>query len=171
MSKTLVLIKPDGVERNLIGEIIKRFEDGGLKVQAIEMVQVSEDLVRKHYKSDDREYVIHMGHIDTAGWSEEQLESRYQEMLKVVLSLQNFLISGPVVKMILEGDDAVLKVRSIVGKTDPANSPEGSIRGDLGVDSFEKANQEGRTVYNLVHASGTDEEAAEEISLWFPELP
>ncbi len=170
MKETLVLIKPDGVKRNLIGEVIRRFEDGGLKVTALEMVKVLPELVTKHYQSDNRDYVIHMGHIDTTGWTEEQLETRYQEMLKVVLNLQQFLMSGPVVKMILEGEDAVVKVRQIVGKTDPAASPKGSIRGDLGIDSFEEANKEGRTVYNLVHASGTDEEAAYEIPLWFPEL-
>ena len=79
-------------------------------------------------------------------------------------------MSGPVVKLILEGEDAVARVRTIVGKTDPAQSPKGSIRGDLGIDSFEEANKSGRTVYNLVHASGTDEEAKREIDLWFPGL-
>ena len=80
-------------------------------------------------------------------------------------------MSGPIVKMVLEsdGDDTVALVREIVGKTDPAKSPEGSIRGDLGEDSFAKADEEGRSVQNLIHASGNNEEAATELTLWFPE--
>ena len=80
-------------------------------------------------------------------------------------------MSGPIVKMVLEseGPDTVAVIRDIVGKTDPAKSPEGSIRGDLGEDSFAKADEAGRAVYNLIHASGNDEEAEAEIKLWFPE--
>lgn len=171
MNKSLVLIKPDGVKRNLIGEIIKRFEDGGLKVVAIEMLIAGEELAARHYQLDNRDYIIHLGHVDTTGWNEDQIEESYQKNLKIVKFLQDFLCSGPLVKMILEGgDDAVSKVRSIVGKTDPAASPKGTIRGDFGEDSFEKSDKEGRSVYNLVHASGNDEEALAEINLWFPEF-
>ncbi len=165
--KTLVLIKPDGVQRNLIGEIIKRFEDRGLVVKKLEMVQADEALVSEHYQLNNRDYIIHLGHVDTTGWSKEQIEEKYRNSYKIVQNLQKLLLSGPIVKILLEGEGAVALVREIVGKTDPANSPAGTIRGDLGEDSFEKSNQEDRAVNNLIHASGTPEEAASEIELWF----
>ncbi len=169
--RSLILIKPDGVQRNLIGEIIKRFEDGGLKVKALEMLMADPELVSKHYQLDNRDYIIHLGHVDTTGWTDEQLEEKYQKSLKTLKSVQEVLLSGPIVKMVLEGgENTVADVRAIVGKTDPAQSPKGTIRGDLGEDSFEQSDKEGRSVFNLVHASGNDEEAEFELKLWFPEL-
>ncbi|MDO8618923.1 MAG: nucleoside-diphosphate kinase [Candidatus Daviesbacteria bacterium] len=167
IQRTLVLIKPDGVKRNLIGDIINRFEKRGLKVLKLEMLTPPEDLVAEHYQLNNRDYILGLGHVDTTGWTEEQKEEKYQKSYKIVEDLQKFLISGPIVKMVLEGEEAVSLVREITGKTDPATSPEGSIRGDLGEDSFEKSNQENRAVYNLIHASGTPEEAEREIQLWF----
>lgn len=169
LQKTLVLIKPDGVKRNLIGEIIKRFEERGLKVLGLEMLTATEDLLRDHYQLDNRDYIIGLGHVDTTGWSEEQIEEKYQKSYKIVEDLQKFLISGPIVKILLEGVDAIALVREITGKTDPSVSPKGSIRGDLGEDSFEKSNAENRAVYNLIHASGNSEEAEREIQIWFGE--
>lgn len=167
IEKTLVLIKPDGVKRKLIGEIIKRFEERGLKVLDLEMLTADEATVADHYQLNNRDYIIHLGHVDTTGWSKDQIEEKYQKSYKIVEDLQKFLLSGPIVKILLEGENAVALVREIVGKTDPANSPKGTVRGDLGEDSFEKSNQEGRAVYNLVHASGTLEEAEREAKLWF----
>ncbi|MBI3486116.1 nucleoside-diphosphate kinase [Candidatus Daviesbacteria bacterium] len=168
IEKTLVLIKPDGVKRNLIGEIIKRFEDRGLKVKALEMLTADQATVSEHYQLNNRDYIIHLGHVDTTGWSNEQIEEKYQKSYKIVEDLQKFLISGPIVKILLEGENAVVLVREITGKTDPSTSPKGTIRGDLGEDSFEKSNQEDRAVYNLIHASGELDEAEREIKLWFP---
>lgn len=168
MGKSLVLLKPDALKRDLIGEIIKRFEDKGLKVAALEMVKAAPEIVNKHYPLDDRDYLLRLGHVDTSGWTKEQLEDKYQKSYRIVQGLHRYLLSGPIVKMILEGPaNTVILVREIVGKTDPAKSPPGSIRGDLGEDSFEKSDKEGRSVYNLVHASGTDKEAQQEIKLWF----
>lgn len=167
LQQTLVLIKPDGVKRSLIGEIIKRFEDKGLKILGLEMLTADDGLISKHYQLNNRDYIVHLGHVDTTGWSEQQIEEKYQKSYKIVQDLQKFLASGPIVKMLLQGEEAVALVREIVGKTDPSSSPKGSIRGDLGDDSFEKSNQEGRAVYNLVHASGTTEEAEREVKLWF----
>lgn len=167
LQQTLVLVKPDGVKRNLIGEIIKRFEDRGLKVLKLEMLNASEELLRKHYQLDNRDYIIGLGHVDTTGWTPQQIEEKYQKSYKVIESLQKFMMSGPIVKMILEGEDAVSLVREITGKTDPSMADKGSIRGDLGEDSFAKSDEEGRAVYNLVHASGNPEEAETEIKLWF----
>ncbi len=166
--QTLVLIKPDGVRRNLIGEIIKRFEDGGLVVKALEMIQAEDSVVRAHYQLDNRDYILSLGHVDITGKTEDELEEIYQKNLKIVQNLQQAIQSGPIVKMILEGgEDAVPLVRQIVGKTDPAKADKGTVRGDFGEDSFEASDKEGRAVWNLVHASGTDEEAEQEIKLWF----
>lgn len=169
MEKTLVIIKPDGVKRNLIGEIIRRFEEGGLKVVAMHMVTAEEETLNKHYPLNDREYVTSLGHTDTSGMSDDDKEALYQKNYQIVANLQKYMADGPIVKIIFEGEDAVARVRQIVGKTDPAASPAGSIRGDLGEDSFAKADQESRSVWNLVHASGNVDEANAEIALWFPD--
>ena len=143
MERTLVLIKPDGVERNLIGEIIKRFEENGLKVANLRMVIPSREFVQTHY-------AVH----------------KDKPFFDVLV---DYLAEKRVVAIVLEGEDAVSRVRKIVGATDPSKAEKGTIRGDLGNDSKEKADAEGRSIYNLVHASGTREEAEEEIKLWFGE--
>lgn len=171
MARSLVLIKPDGVKRNLIGEIIKRFEEKGLKIKALKMLVADEDLLAKHYKLDDRNYVLTLGHTDIEGKSEQELDEIYNRNHNVIKKLQEFMHSGPIVKMVLEGgDDAVSQIRQIVGKTNPVAADKGTIRGDLGEDSYDLADKENRAVFNLVHASGTDEEAQEEIALWFPDF-
>jgi len=141
MEKTLVLIKPDGVERNLVGEIIRRFEAGGLSVRNMRMVAPSREFVKTHY-------AMHR-------------DKPFFDMLI------DYLAGKPVVAMVLEGRDAVSHVRKIVGATDPSAAEKGTIRGDLGSDSREKADKERRSIYNLIHASGTKEEAEAEIKLWF----
>ena len=171
MAKSFVFLKPDAVKRNLIGEIIKRFEDRGLKVTRLEMLDAPKEIIDIHYPLSNREFILTLGHVDIEGKSDEELEQIYQKNYKIIKDLQDYVLSGPIVKMILEsdGDDTVPLIREIVGKTDPAKSPEGSIRGDLGEDSFAKADEEGRSVCNLIHASGNDEEAEAELKLWFPE--
>jgi nucleoside-diphosphate kinase len=141
MERTLVLIKPDGVERNLIGEIIRRFEAGGLKVRDMKMSTPSKEFVKTHY-------AMHKG-------------KPFFDMLI------DYLAGKPVVAMILEGTNAVSKVREITGSTDPSKAEKGTIRGDLGNDSRERADKEHRSIYNLIHASGTKDEAETELKLWF----
>ena len=171
MAKSLVLIKPDAVKRNLIGEIIKRFEEKDLKVIAMEMMTTDKDLLTKHYNLDNYDYVLTLGHVDVSNMSEDEKKERYEKNLGILGAVQDYVASGPIVKMVLEGgDDAVALIRQIVGKTDPSKADKGTIRGDFGEDSFEAADKEGRSVYNLIHASGNDEEAAVEVKLWFPEL-
>ena len=168
IQKTLILVKPDGVERNLIGQIISYYEKAGLKVIALEgPLQADPILVRKHYKIDDYNYVLTLGHVDMSGKSEQEKESEYNRKLKIVQSTIEYFLSGSVVKLILEGEEAISRAREVTGKTDPGKSSKGSIRGDLGIDSFEFSDKEQRSVYNLVHASGTTQEAKEEIDLWF----
>lgn len=132
--RTLVLLKPDAVKRHLIGEIIGRYESRGLKVRAIQMRTIDADLARAHYAEHvGREY--------------------YQD-------LEDFITSGPLVAMVLEGRKAIQVVRATNGKTDCADAGPGTIRGDFGT-------QKRR---NLVHASDSPESAAREIGLWFPDL-
>lgn len=171
MAKSFVFLKPDAVQRNLIGDIIKRFEDRGLRVTKLKMEMASPEILNKHYPLDNRDYVLSLGHVDIEGKSEEELNAIYDKNYKIIKALQDYVMEGPIVEMVLEsdGDDTVALVREVVGKTDPAKSPEGSIRGDLGQDSFAEADKDGRSVRNLVHASGNDEEAAAELAMWFPE--
>ena len=164
MEKTLVVIKPDGVERNLVGEIIKRYENNGLKVVALKMLNVNTELIEKHYPSDD-EYVTLLGKkSEKAG---DRVDNYKEQGLRIINWLRSYLTKGPVVAMVLSGEDAIKKVRKITGYTDPSEAEKGTIRGDLGNDTILKANQEHRSVYNLIHASGNPEEAEKEINLWF----
>ena len=168
--KTLVLVKPDGVERGLVGEIVSRFEKAGLKIVHLEgPVKVDPQLAADHYQLNNYDYVLTLGHVDVTGKTDEEKEQIHQKNSKIIQNLQDFLTVGEVFKMVLEGEDAILKVRGLVGKTDPAASPEGSIRGDFGDDSFAKADEEGRSVRNIIHASGAPDEAEREIKLWFGE--
>lgn len=162
--KTLVLIKPDGVRRGLIGEIINRYETQGLKVVKMKLTQPDAELVGKHYPEDE-EYMISIGKKSS---SAEGRELNYLEQGRMIVrALRDYLTSGPVVAMILEGDEAIALVRKITGYTDPSSADKGTIRGDLGIDSIVVANGEGRPVENLIHASGNAEEAEAEIALWF----
>lgn len=164
--RTLVLIKPDGVQRNLIGEIIKRFEDAGLKVVELKMLTVSRELISKHYPEDE-EYMITIGKKSEAAG--DKVDSYLEMGRMVVNSMRDFMVSGPIVAMVLAGEEAVPLVRKVTGYTDPSSADKGTIRGDLGQDSIQAANKEKRPVKNLIHASGTPEEAESEIQLWFPD--
>jgi nucleoside-diphosphate kinase len=150
--KTLVLIKPDGVIRNLIGRIIMRFEDAGLKIIGMKMVWADEEFARKHYRED--------------------LDIRYKEVEKkygrnVRNELVKYLKEGPVIAIVLEGVDAIKVTRKITGSTYPNESPAGTIRGDFAHISKDFANAQNVMVRNLIHASEDKEGADKEISLWF----
>lgn len=160
MERAFVIIKPDGVKRNLIGEIIKRFESEGLKVVAIKMMQATEELISKHYPDS---MALGLGKkAEKSGAIVPDYEKRGREVLSW---LRVYLTEGPVVPMILEGKDARKKVRQIAGYTDPAKADKGTIRGDLGIDYIKKADVEKRAARNLLHVS--DPEVTEkEIKLW-----
>lgn len=174
--RTLVVIKPDGVERNLVGEIISRYEKAGLKIVASKMVTLKKSFAGKHY-TDSEQQIVGMGNKTLQASKESGL---YDEMVKVFKSedpkiigtqLRKFMIkfitSGPVLAVVLEGENAVKEVRRITGFTDPAKADKGTIRADLAQDSIVNANREKRATRNLVHASGGVEEAEKEITLWF----
>jgi len=129
--RTLVLVKPDGVQRGLTGEIISRFERKGLKIVGLKLVQVTEELAARHYEAH-REKPFYP-------------------------PLVEFITSSPVVAMALEGDNAIAVVRTLMGPTDPAAAPPGTIRGDFGL----------AVTMNLVHGSDSAEAAARELALFF----
>ena len=164
IQKTLVLIKPDAMEKNLIGEIIRRYEEVGLKVVELKMLLAPMSIIEKHYPMD-RAYLESIGEKTIAAG--QKVESAYDQGKKVVTWLRKFITSDPIVAMVLEGEDAVANVRKITGFTDPSTAEKGTIRGDLGTDSILLANKEERPAYNLIHASGSLEEAEKEINLWF----
>lgn len=164
LQKTLVLLKPDAVARSLVGEVIKRYEDAGLKVVELKMMVAPLSIIDKHYPQDEA-YLRLIGEKSVKAG--ENVADPVEMGRNVASWLRKFITSGPIVAMVLEGEDAVLKVREITGFTDPASAEKGSIRGDLGADSILKANAEKRPVWNLIHASGNQEEAEHEINLWF----
>ncbi|MBI2593322.1 nucleoside-diphosphate kinase [Candidatus Daviesbacteria bacterium] len=164
--QTLIIIKPDGVERNLIGKIISYYEEAGLKVIRLKMVQADRDLIMKHYEENE-DYMRAIGQKSKDAGNQVRDTLEYGRM--IVQSLRDYMTSGPVVPMVLEGDDAIARARKITGFTDPTQADKGTIRGDLGNDSIAKANSEGRPTKNLIHASGNGEEAEKEIELWFGE--
>ena len=176
MGRTLFLIKPDGIERGLGGEIIKRIEDAGLKITAMKMIRVDKDFAEEHYP-DTEAQIVGMGTktLDAArkaGAFEEIKElfgSEDPREVGLILRerLVEYLISSPVIAMVIEGDDAVKKIREISGYTDPAKAKKGTIRGDFAEDSIMSSNREKRAVRNLIHAAGSEEEAEREIMLWF----
>lgn len=170
--RTLVLIKPDGVQRSLIGEIIRRYERTGLKLVALKFFIPEEDLVRKHYSSHEG-WLESVGAKSIAAYEKKGVKAPFEDPIKcgqVVLErLVKYLSSGPVVVMIWEGNQAVGVVRKITGGTEPLTSDVGTIRGDLTIDSYDLADTDDRAVRNLIHASGSSAEAEKEIPIWFEE--
>ena len=172
----MVVIKPDGVEKNLIDEIISRYEGAGLKVVAKKELTVDMEFAGRHYAATDSQ-VIGMGN-KTIESAEENgqlgtLQKRFGSMdpkkigMRLLHWSKEFITSGKVVALLLEGEDAVRTARKVTGFTDPSKADKGTIRGDLSDDSIAKANAEERSTHNLVHASGDPEEAKREIELWF----
>jgi nucleoside-diphosphate kinase len=147
MEKTLVLIKPDAVARGIAGEIITRFERAGLKIIGLKMIKPDEQHYHQHYED--------IG----------QLISRRGE--EVYRRNADFMMSGPVVAIVLEGIGAVAAVRKMVGETEPHKAQPGTIRGDYAHMTIEHANQKGGGLPNLIHASADQQEAGQEVSHWF----
>ena len=168
--KTLVVLKPDAVQRSLMGEIISRFEHRGLKMVACKMVVATEDQVFSHYNKDDA-WFIRKGEgvikdMEAAGEKPEKEALEYGK--DIIRGLAKYMTAGPSLAMIFEGHRAVDVVLSMVGTTEPVSTDIGTIRGDFGIDSYALcALQDNRGLRNLVHASESAEEAKREIDLWF----
>ncbi len=173
--RTFCMIKPDGVKRGLIGDIICRLERAGLKVVALKMLTATEEQVRQHYPMSDEAWVNRLGEkslsafddLDTDAKTLLGTEDKAAIGTSVAESLISFMTSGPVVCLVVEGIQAVNMVRKLAGNTLPFKAEMGTIRGDYSVDSPSVANAESRSIHNLFHASENQEEAANEIALWF----
>lgn len=175
MEQTLIVIKPDGVVRGLTSEILSRFEKAGLKMVAAKMLTVTKEQASKHYPADREELWTGIGNKTLDNYKSLELDA--QELLGtrdpkkigdiVRVWLLDYIASGPVFAAVLEGPHAVELVRKICGHTLPLLSAPGTIRGDYSFDSAYLANKGQRAIKNLIHASGTVEEAKYEIPLWF----
>ncbi len=173
--RTFCMIKPDGVKRGLIGDIIQRMERAGLKVVAIKMLNATEDQIRAHYPMSDDAWIARLGEKSLSSF--ENLDADPAEVLGstdtteigkgVAESLVEFMTSGPVVAMVVEGMQAIDMVRKLAGHTLPFKADVGTIRGDYSVDSPAVANVERRAIHNLIHASEVASEAEAEIKVWF----
>ncbi len=172
--RTVVLVKPDGVKRGLIGEIIHRIEQRGLKVIALGMIWATRDEMDSHYPKDAA-WITRLGEKTKATYEkfgyDMQTELGTTDLNKagqIVRGwLLDYMVSGPIVKLIVQGTHAVDMCRKLAGPTMPANAEMGTIRGDYSVDSAAAANKDKRSVHNIVHASETAAEAENEISRWF----
>lgn len=146
MERTLCILKPDAVERGLIGEILLRFERIGLKIVAMKMIQASKSQAEDHYSWED-------------------IGLRHGEVIRN--RLIDFIIKSPILIFVVEGDQAVQISRKLCGTTEPALAPLGTIRGDFSHQSFTLANEQKKSIYNLIHSSASHEEAQREINIWF----
>lgn len=149
MERTLIIIKPDAVQRGIVGEIITRFERVGLKIIGVKMLRPDYEQYHHHYED--------IGKMVTR---------RGKDIFEVTLEMMS---EGPVIALVLEGIEAVSLVRKMVGATEPKEASPGTIRGDYSHISFTHANKEGIATPNIIHASGDEQEAKEEIAHWFSE--
>lgn len=168
--QTLVIVKPDGVQRGLIGEVIKRYEQCGLKLTGIKMIIPSREMALKHY-SIDPEWAIKSGTKTFESYKAKGLPLPGKDPVEfaegIRRKLTDFMSSGPVVAMIWQGMGAVAIVRKITGSTEPLTSLPGTIRGDYTIDSYTAADTDARAVRNIIHSSGSVDEANKEIAIWF----
>lgn len=169
IERTLAIIKPDGIQRGLIGEIVGRFEKTGLKIVGMKLAWPDKKLVGEHY-ADDQEYLTGVGEKALANAKEKGVamkETALEIGQRVRESNMRYISTGPVLAFVLEGNTAVQSVRNMVGGTNPLTADIGTIRGDLTIDDFMQSDTENRSVRNLMHASGNVAEAEREIPLWF----
>ncbi|MCX6766016.1 MAG: nucleoside-diphosphate kinase [Candidatus Moranbacteria bacterium] len=168
--RTLVIIKPDGIQRSLIGEIVRRYERTGLKLVALKMLIPTEEQIEKHYLIDLK-WIRKVGEKAIGSYQKRGMTpplTEPEEVGKQVLRrLKKYMTSGPAIAMVWQGNQAVGVVRKVTGGTEPLSSDVGTIRGDFTIDSYQIADTDDRPIRNLIHASGTTEEAEKEIALWF----
>lgn len=145
LQRTFVMIKPDGVERGLVGECIRRFEQVGLKIIGMKLVRVDKEFSKKHY-------------------TEDIARRRGEEVRQ---KLVEYIAQGPVVALAFEGVDAIALVRKLTGDTEPAKASPGTIRGDYAHTNIPHANDLKKPVMNLIHASSEEKDAKAELALWF----
>jgi nucleoside-diphosphate kinase len=167
--KTLILIKPDGVQRALVGEILKRIETTGLKLIAMKMVYASKELAGMHYAEDDA-WLTSVGEKATAAAKErgdKVKETPLQIGQRIRTQLMDYISMSPSVAVVIEGHNAVATIRKLVGPTAPEHAAPGTIRGDFSHETYVMADKQERPIQNLIHASGSPDEAEREIKVWF----
>ena len=170
--RTFIIIKPDGLQRTLVGEIIGRYERVGLKLLGMKMLVATPDHIEKHYTLDPNWRTV-TGQKTIKGYQDKGMIPPSMDPLeitaKILDALKKYMSSGPVIVMVWQGAHAVKIVRKVTGGTEPLTSDAGSIRGDFVHDSYQLADTDTRAVRNLVHASGSPLEAEMEIKHWFTE--
>lgn len=169
--RTFVILKPDTVQRSLMGEVIKRFEQTGLKCTAMKMFVADEKRLFEHYNKDDAWFLKKgTGIVENLKSQGRPVEKDAIEYGKdIIRANANYMSAGPVVAMIWEGNQAVAVIKKIVGSTEPSTSDVGTIRGDFTIDSYAHSAYEDRAVRNLIHCSDEPAEAEREIALWMKE--
>ncbi len=179
MEKSLVILKPDAIERALVGTIIERFESAGLQIVATKVINPTDEQIDRHYQIDNDDYCCSIGcksaklAVMTVKEASEQGHdaSKLIAVGREVLGWnRSYMKRKPLFVLVLQGVGAIKRIRSIVGSTNPPNAAPGTIRFQFGIDSIDQANLEKRGAENLVHASGEPDEALKEIAIWFAEL-
>jgi len=169
--RSLIILKPDAVQRSLMGEIISRFERKGLKFVAFKFITPSEEHLFAHYNKDDEWFTKKgenmVNNLKDQGQSVEKEAIEYGK--DIIRAVVKEMRRSPVLAIVVEGGDAINQVTKLVGTTDPATADIGTIRGDFGVDTYAHTTFEDRSIRNLIHCSDVPEEAEREIALWFDE--
>lgn len=169
--RTFVILKPDAIQRSLMGEIITRFERTGLKFTGMKFVVPTKEQLEAHYNKDDEWYEKKgqriIEDLEAAGRTPEKPAVEYgRDIIRTIIA---YMTETPVLTLVLEGNQAVGVVQKLVGTTEPLSADVGTIRGDFTIDSYGHSTYENRAVKNLIHASDSPEEAEREISIWFAE--
>lgn len=172
--KTFLLIKPDGVVRGLIGEIIRRIEQRGLKIVGLKMFQATREQINDHYPKDEK-WINRLGEKTLATYEKYGYDAIKELGTKETLKigqmvrgwLVDFMTSSPMIKVVIKGVHAIDMMRKLGGNTMPSMAEMGTIRGDFSVDSAALANREKRAVRNLLHMSEDRQEAEHELNFWF----
>lgn len=168
--RTLVIVKPDGVQRGLVGEVLKRYEQVGLKLVGLKMGRATEEMIEAHYTLDP-EWRRITGEKTIESYKSKGMTPPSEDPLEITAvilkNLKTYMTAGPVVFMVWQGAHAVKIVRKITGGTEPLSSDVGTIRGDYVLDSYQMADVDDRAVRNVIHASGSPSEAEAEIKHWF----
>ncbi|MBI2448421.1 nucleoside-diphosphate kinase [Candidatus Microgenomates bacterium] len=168
---TLILLKPDGVKKKIIGDVLSRLEKVGLDIIGLKMVWPDSKKAGQHY-ADNEEWLKSMGEKTKKNYEEKGLpfdktELEHGQMVRQ--QLMDFISSGPIVAVAAQGHNAISTVRKLVGATEPAAAAPGTIRGDYSLDTYRLADQNNRPITNIVHASSDILEAQRELNIWFSE--
>lgn len=169
--RSLVILKPDAVQRSLIGEIVKRFERAGLKVAAMKMTMATEEQLITHYNKTNEWYEKKGKGIvaDMEAHNIPVTKEPIEYGKDIIRNMVRYMTAAPIVAMVLEGNQACAVVTKLVGSTEPSTSDVGTIRGDYTLDSYSHATIENRGVRNLIHCSESPAEAEREMVIWFTE--